>query len=546
MSILTKFVAPQIFFYKGFNQKKSNPRENSSQNQRGQRSKKPSKSISNPLKTKIMIVDISELKINPFHSSIYQYDDIDDLVEDIKERGLLEKIVVNENRFIISGVRRFLALKELDYKEVDVVIKVVKEIDEKLTTISYNKQRSKTCGEKLEEARRYKELWGKRRGRKSGNKKSTNAIPVDTRKKICKKLSMSAGNLSKLEFIYKINKDVIGEIDKGKISIEQAYRTLKKNQEVKNIRNIEKVLPTTISNSTYTIFNESSHDLSKLKDKSIQTIVTSPPYWQIRSYTEVANELGSEKISEEFVQKMVNHLHACHRVLKDEGSFFLNLGDKFVNKNLQNIPHRIVIELQKKGWILRNTIIWKKINKLPGTSTDNLTCSYEFIFHLVKSKDYYFNPVLLPIQSAPKQGVNIIKLKDAKFKESNFGHVTISGLSEGKKLEDFWTEDIVMTAGVNQRVNQKYGISDHPAPYPIDICILPILQTSRPGDVVLDIFSGSGTTGEAALLLGRKYVGYEFNPNFNEGQKRRLDNAIKTYNESQAIPFLPNDLLEVA
>ena len=493
-----------------------------------------------------MKVDISELKINPFHSSIYQYEDIEDLVEDIKERGLLEKIVVNENRFIISGVRRFLALKELDYKEVDVVIKEGKEIDEKLLTISFNKQRIKTCREKLEEARRYKELWGKRRGRKSGNKKTVNAIPVDTRKKICKRLNMSAGNLSKLEFIDKINKDVIGEIDKGKISIEQAYQTLKKNQEVKKIRNIEKVLPTTISNSTYTIFNESSHDLSKLKDKSIQTIMTSPPYWQICSYTEVANELGSEKISEEFVQKMTNHLHACHRVLKDEGSFFLNLGDKFVNKNLQNIPHRIVIELQKKGWILRNTIIWKKINKLPGTSTDNLTCSYEFIFHLVKSKNYYFNPVLVPIQSVGEKGVKIIKLKDAKFKESNYGHIHISGLSEGKKLEDYWTEDTVMTAGVNQKVNQKYGIFEHPAPYPIDICILPILQTSRPGDVVLDMFSGSGTTGEAALLLGRKYVGYEFNPNFNEGQVRRLDKANDTYIKYESMTLLPNDLLHAA
>ena len=311
---------------------------------------------------------------------------------------------------------------------------------------------------------------------------------------------------------------------------------------MKKIRNIKNVLPTTISTSSYTIYNESSDDLSKLNDNSIQTIVSSPPYWQMRSYTEVSDELGSEKTSEQFVQRMANHLHACHRVLKDEGSFFLNLGDSFADKNLQNIPHRVVIELQRKGWILRNTIIWKKTNRLPATATDNLTPSYEFIFHLVKTKTYYFNPVLVPVQSTSKKGVNIITLKDATFNESNFGHICINGLSEGKKLEDFWTEDTVLTAGVNQKVNQKYGIFDHPAPYPVDICILPILQTSRPGDVVLDVFSGSGTTGEAALLLGRKYVGYEFNPNFNEGQKRRLDDAIKTYNEYQSKPFLPNDL----
>ena len=493
-----------------------------------------------------MLVAISKLKINPFHSSMYLTNDIDDLVENIKELGLLEQIVVDEDLTIISGVRRLLALKKLNYQEVDVIIKKVEEVDEKLTLISFNKQREKTMREKLNEARFLKEIWGQRRGRKSQNEIVENAEPVDTRKRISEELKISAGNLSKLDYIDKIRPDLIGEIDKGMISIEQAHRALKKYDEVKKIRKIEQVLPTTISNSSYTIYNESSDDLSKLNDNSIQTIVSSPPYWQMRSYTEVSDELGSEKTSEEFVQRMANHLHACHRVLKDEGSFFLNLGDSFADKNLQNIPHRVVIELQRKGWILRNTIIWKKTNRLPATSTDNLTPSYEFIFHLVKTKTYYFNPVLVPVQSTSKKGVNIITLKDAKFNESNFGHICIKGLSEGKKLEDFWTEDTVMTAGVNQKVNQKYGIFDHPAPYPVDICILPILQTSRPGDVVLDIFSGSGTTGEAALLLGRKYVGYEFNPNFNEGQKGRLDDAIKTYNEYQSKPFLPNDLRQAA
>jgi DNA modification methylase len=128
--------------------------------------------------------------------------------------------------------------------------------------------------------------------------------------------------------------------------------------------------------------------------------------------------------------------------------------------------------------------------------------------------------------------VNIIKLKDAKFSDSNFGHVTINGLRDFKKLEDYWTEDVVETAGASQKALRKYGITDHPAPFPVDICFLPILQTSCPGDVVLDVFSGSGTTGEAALLLGRKYVGYEFNPNFNQGQKNRLEVAIKKYNKA--------------
>jgi len=78
--------------------------------------------------------------------------------------------------------------------------------------------------------------------------------------------------------------------------------------------------------------------------------------------------------------------------------------------------------------------------------------------------------------------------------------------------------------------------------FPSEICILPILQTSKPGDIVLDQFSGSATTGEISILLGRKYVGYEFNPIHNDLQKRRLDDAVKAYNESQ----IPDELRQAA
>ena len=79
------------------------------------------------------------------------------------------------------------------------------------------------------------------------------------------------------------------------------------------------------------------------------------------------------------------HLRDCKRVLNDRGSFFLNLGDTFYNGNLQNVPHRVVVKIQLQGWILRNTIIWAKTNPKPSSSKTNLTPSYEFIFHLIKS-----------------------------------------------------------------------------------------------------------------------------------------------------------------
>jgi len=101
-------------------------------------------------------------------------------------------------------------------------------------------------------------------------------------------------------------------------------------------------------------------------------------------------------------------------------------------------------------------------------------------------------------------------------------------------LQDFWTSsDIVYTAVANQAAVKKYGGTDHPAPFPSEICILPILQSTNPGDTVLDLFSGSGTTGEVALLLGRKYIGYEMNPSYNKLQVARLDDAIAKYNQAE-------------
>jgi len=481
-----------------------------------------------------MKIKLGKLKISPFHSKVYQTNDIEDLVESIKELGLLEKIIVKSDMTIISGVRRYLALKQLGITETDVEIKDVQEEDENLLVISHNKHRIKTNREKLNEARYLKMIWRQRRGRKSEAEKlqiDANEEPVDTRKNICDELGLSAGNLVKLEYIDNCRPDLIDEIDKGNISINQAHKALKKNEEEKAVRT-QTTLPTTITNVSYTILNKPSNDLSDQKDESIQTIFTSPPYWNKISYSNSKDELGAERTSEEYVQRLANHLHACHRVLKPKGSFFLNLGDTYHDKCLQSIPHRVVIELVKKGWILRNTIIWRK-NALPSTTKDNLTTSYEFIFHLVKSHSYDYNQILVPTKTKNTNGVSVFSRKCRNGNLSDYGKVSINGLKEGKKLEDCWTEDVITTACANQSIVKKYGGTNHPAPFPSEIVTLPILQTSKPGDIVLDPFSGTATVGAVAIQLGRRYVGYELNPNHNEVQTRRLDAAVEEYNKSE-------------
>ena len=270
--------------------------------------------------------------------------------------------------------------------------------------------------------------------------------------------------------------------------------------------------------------------MEEVKDKSVQLVFTSPPYWKQRKYSE-GNEvsLGSEDTPEEYVSNLVNHLDDVKRVVRKEGSFFLNLGDKFLNGNLLNLPHRVVIGLQNKGWLLRNTIIWRKTNSKPSSSKSNLQSTYEFIFHLTLSKSYLYQPTRIPVVGdkgkSPDLG-EIVRHKNLHGKKkpefSVQRKIAHNNLRHGKKKDysyypyigdgtrnmgDYWSEDIVETAAANH--NGRFGNANHPAPFNPKIVAIPLLQTTNEGDLVLDPFHGAGTVQNVATAYGRKYVGYD-------------------------------------
>ena len=243
--------------------------------------------------------------------------------------------------------------------------------------------------------------------------------------------------------------------------------------------------------------------MSELKYGEIQTIYTSPPYWNKRLYSENGG-IGNEKTSEEFVNNLSNHFNDCWRVLNNKGSFFLNMGDTFYNGNLQNIPHRVVLKLQEKGWILRNTIIWSKTNPKPSSSKSNLTPSYEFIFHLTKTTDYDYYRTLTPLNEKTKPSLPPRhRSTNGKYSDSISPYLPNI---KGKNMGDYWNEDIVRTSVANQKLEID---GEHPAPFPEQIVTLPILQTSQEGETVLDPFCGSGTVGRVCENLNRSFVGYD-------------------------------------
>ena len=393
-------------------------------------------------------------------------------MDSISTVGLLQPLTIDQHHQVVSGNRRLEAIRRLGWEEVPVNQIHVPSKKEGLLLIHFNKQRVKTNTEILNEYDVLYNYYGIGQGRRT----DLTSVQLDrgsTRELITEEMGVSSGHLARLLYIRKNEPQLISLIDKGILTANQAY--LQVHREDKYNTYIQSQNGSTPTPQTgWRFYQKSSHQMDEVEDESIQTIFTSPPYWNKRKYTEEGG-LGNERTSEEFVDRLIGHLGDCWRVLNPRGSFFLNLGDTFHNGDLQNVPHRVVIGLQQKGWILRNTIIWSKTNPKPSSSKTNLTPSYEFIFHLVKSGEYDYYPTLTPLKDSTKPS------HPPRHRNLNGTNQSVSPYipnRKGKNRGDYWSEDIVRTAVANQ--TRSDGL-EHPAPFPKEIVLLPILQSSKEG-----------------------------------------------------------------
>lgn len=304
--------------------------------------------------------------------------------------------------------------------------------------------------------------------------------------------------------------------------------------------------------------------LHELPGESIDFCMTSPPYWGKREYDN--GGVGLETDYREYLAQLVDIFGEIHRVLKQPGSFWLNIGDSYSKKKLIGLPWRLALTLtDQQGWVLRNCVIWNKVKGGPDNTTDRLRNIHENVFHFVKvAKGYYYN--VDSIRSAPNKarvvngavvtatGVSGIRYKRQielstaltdKEKRSAFKALEqiLETVSRGQ------TSDFRMIIRRQQRVTHsdseevsgrarelkekgfyflKYNPkgskpadvwdilpedsqkrSLHFSPYPEDLCKIPILATCPPSGIVLDPFCGTGTTMLVARNLGRKSVGID-------------------------------------
>ncbi len=322
--------------------------------------------------------------------------------------------------------------------------------------------------------------------------------------------------------------------------------------------------------------------MKEMDSGCVNCIITSPPYWGMRRYdnSEDKREVGNEKCFSDYVKILTEIFCEAQRVLTADGSLWLNLGDKYENKQLIGMPWRVAISLiDKGGWILRNDVIW---DQLKGTQSckDRLRDSYEHFFHFVKNKKYYYDGDAIRIKpekeaiikqnkvtsSTGVSGVkyrkiieesvvlnaeekaNALKALDKTLNEIKTGvihdfRMTIRGAQRA------WHSDDTTVSGRAKELEKKgyyvmkmqskghlpsdiwrivtedtWRKDSHCAVFPKELLTIPIVATCPKNGIVLDPFSGTGTTIVAALSLGRKGVGIDLSEEYIKVSKNRIKN----------------------
>jgi len=259
--------------------------------------------------------------------------------------------------------------------------------------------------------------------------------------------------------------------------------------------------------------------LKEIPEQSIHTCITSPPYFNLRNYGH-KDQLGLESSSEEFIQNLVNVFSEVKRVLRDDGTLWLNMGDTWdKKKQLLGIPWRTALALQQNGWVLRSDIIWNKPNVMPSSVQDRVTNCHEYIFLLSKNKKYYYDNEIIKEDSTFKNSKGEFRPNGmagiGKKNAGKEGFEIRSGLSNMKEQpkrnkRSVWT------------ITNKPFKDAHFAVFPPDLIEPCVLAGCPEEGTVLDPFAGSGTTALVAQKHNRNAVLVELNEEYIKIAKKRI------------------------
>ncbi len=299
--------------------------------------------------------------------------------------------------------------------------------------------------------------------------------------------------------------------------------------------------------------------MKSMPSDSVDMCVTSPPYFNLRAYGDKGDEIGRETTPHEFVDSLRGVFHELRRVLKPTGTLWLNLGDSYNGKkdgdglppkSLIGIPWRVAFALQDDGWVLRNDIIWNRVNSMPESAPDRISRTHEYIFLFTRSPSGYFfdndsikeptawneggdedscahdGDMLISVPPDERVSYEAIpeavkahykNLHDAEKGQANhsFHKRRAEGIPDAKykmrRKRDVWS------------VPSRGFAEGHFATYPEELIRPCILAGCPKGGIVLDPFNGAGTTGVVALKNRRRYIGIELYPKYVEISRRRIE-----------------------
>lgn len=269
--------------------------------------------------------------------------------------------------------------------------------------------------------------------------------------------------------------------------------------------------------------------LRRLPSNSFRCLVTSPPYWGMRDYG-LDEQIGLEPTLPRFIERLVAVFSEARRVLTEDGTLWLNIGDGYTSgnrgyrapdkknparamgvrpdtpdglkpKDLIGLPWRLAFALQADGWYLRSDVVWEKPNAMPESVKDRPSRSHEYLFMLTKSERYHYD-------------------RDAVRETADAGGY--------RNLRSVW------------RVNTKPFAGAHFATFPPELIRPCVVASSEPGDFVLDPFFGSGTVGVVCLAASRRFVGIELNHAYVALAIERLRNQLGMLSDAELSKILPS------
>ena len=442
----------------------------------------------------------------------------DEIKNNISLMGIITPLIVNSNdNTIVSGNLRHMIALELDLPLIPVFFTKI-DGDMQLISLSSNIHRLKSSMDKYKEMMLYKMIFPIKKGNRTDlfselkelkEERDTilSSITKDTQNKL-NSIGLMCNELfpedpTKLEGYF-------NEIDKEKSTLNKVYKKVKQ-------LHIKSKCKSEVDGGDYkqglvTIYNKSSETMEELENESVSVSISSPPYWTMKVYQLDSNQLGQESSVEEYINNLKKHYTEAYRVLKNDGSLFVNINDCCRDGEYQLVPQRFVLMMNSIGFILNDEFQWLKQNPRP-TGGKRSVRRHEPIYHFVKSKNFYYNEDWLKGSIDETNSFSIGTTQESPKLTSSldfFGGVLLTNVACTKKIKSKCENLGVMLF--------------HQATYPVDVPMMCLLMTSRPNDLVLDNFNGTSVTGSAVMILGegRSYIGYEPSPEYMVASKLRL------------------------